>query len=67
MSPFSTPCHCIIKSKIILQLKQIRQDMELLRDDKSHLEVSFDSLYLYYHIVHAGKPCQFLADVSMGH
>jgi hypothetical protein len=40
--------------------------MELLRDDKSHLEVSFDSLHLYYHILHAGKPCQLLVDVSMG-
>jgi hypothetical protein len=43
-SPFSTP-FCVIESKIFLQLKQIRQDMELLRDDKSLLEVSFDSLY----------------------
>lgn len=38
--------------KIILQLKQIRQDMEHLREDKSHLEVSFSgfSINLANHV-----------------
>jgi hypothetical protein len=53
------PYHCIIRIKIILQLKPIREDMELFSDDKSHLEVSF-IVSAYYNIVHACEPCHLL-------
>jgi len=35
-----------------IQLKQIRQDMELLREDKSRLEVSFSAF-----TITASEPC----------